>query len=252
MKSRNLFSFPPKFQGDNIIFDDGYNQKSFYISNNQALEEEKPKVDKLYYEYYKNLESNLSHKISHIKNKALARYVQSLISKTKILGIHDNDRFNCSNFYIHFTDLKNTTEWKNEFPSYGPLLELLSIEKIDHLPPPLQELYSIGVLHINFIPEIGFHHPKNIKKAKEVEFLGEYITSDTFRSRNFPINQLMSFYSQDGCWLMYDQNENVYCAGVECADFYKSSFKLDEVVSNIFSMAFNNIFTSIEAKAPKN
>lgn len=253
----NHDSFPACFEAPNPIFDDGSIGASVYISREEGLESPGKQADQIYVDFFGNIDAKLSRLADSLQIPGLVNWIRSLTGKTKLLEIHNNDFFNrneriFSNCYIQFSDSPNFKDWQARFPSYGMSLELLDRDLSD-LPAPLQEVYSLGVLWLYGIPCSGFfYHPDKIKKALEEEYLGDFISDEGYKGLNYPLDELKVFFTDSACWLMYDEAENVYCGGVECGDFYRSSKKLAEVVDNIFSqlMAGQERFP-IEGFAPK-
>ncbi|MGH1335155.1 MAG: hypothetical protein ACRBFS_03440 [Aureispira sp.] len=254
----NNNTFPSSFQAPNPIFDDGTIGNSIYITDIKGLEKEKDKIDPNYSSFFQNIDSSLINLSNSTQNKELAEWIKSLIAKKKLLEVHNNGFFNqekmqFSNLYIQYTDYKNYNDWQDHYPSYGINIELVN-NNLSNLPNSLKEVYNVGAIWIFGIPCSGyFYHPRDIKNALDEEYLKEFISDDLYKQLNYPLKELKVFYTDSGCWLMYDNEENVYCGGVECGDFYKSSKKLTEVISIIFTKLLNNDEKlNIESFAPKN
>jgi len=118
---------------------------------------------------------------------------------------------------------------------------------------PLQEVYKIGRLHLQGgISCSGhFYHPNNIKPVMDEEYLSNFLADGYYQKSKDVIDQLKVFYDDSATWLMYDSEENVYCGGFECGDFYKSSKKLDEVLDIIFTKLINEEDLYVETFAPR-
>lgn len=254
----NKDDFPPIFHAPNPIFDDSSIGASLYVARPDSLEAVRDQVPDNYYDFYKNIDARLADISRHARIKEVAAWIDSLASCLKLLEIHDNDFFNrdkpvFSKYYIQFTKHHRYSEWKDQSPSYGINLELVDTP-VGHLPEALQDVYKLGALWLFGVPCSGyFYHPRNIQKALDEEYLGEYISDEEFRDLNYPLDELMVFYADSGCWLMYDKAENVYCGGVECGDFYRSSKKLPEVIAIIFTELLHSDERrlSIECFAPR-
>ena len=94
----------------------------------------------------------------------------------------------------------------------------------------------MGAIWLFGIPCSGFFYPPRIiQKALDEEYLSDYIDDPVHWQKGYPMEELMVFYDNSGAYLMYDAQENVYCGGVECGDFYKSSLKLDAVIDRVFA-----------------
>lgn len=245
--------FPANFHHPNPIHDGQPN--SLYIFDISSVESNT--LPPNYYSFYNNIDSNLQSLIKNSSNKAFAKWLESLTHTTKLLEVHDNDFFNqrerqFSNHYLQFTDHHAYDDWQQQYPSYGYNIELVE-EDVSDLPASLQEVYALGMIWLFGVPNSGFfYHPRDIKNALDEPYLGEYISDEAFENLNYPLADLKVFYTDSACWLMYDSEENVYCGGVECGDFYKSSKKLDDVISTIFTqLLIEGDRLSIESFAPK-
>lgn len=219
---------------------------SMYISSSRHLPSPLSKTEEVYFNYFKNIDHHLLEYSQIVKNAALSNWVQSLSNTNKTLQIHDQTSFNKGTRY---------------FPSYVISINdqvdlelIIDKNQLKNVPPPLSEVYKLGRLWINggFSSSGYFYHPANIQPAlQEEEWLSDYISDKDYQSLGYPLEKLKAFYTDSGCWLMYNDEENVYCGGVECGDFYKSSKKLAEVISIIFTKLINQEHLVIEQFAPK-
>lgn len=222
---------------------------SIYIQDSSLLPNPINPEEEMYFNFFSNFDSVIENISHNTQNKELSYWIDSLKQSNKILSIHNQDFFIANSV---------KQERHRDFPEYlisinnNIDLELIDNDKLlEELPKPLQEVYKFGRLWINggFSASGYFYHPCQIKKAIVEEWLKECILDEHYKA--FPIEELMVFYTESGCWLMYDKNENVYCGGVECGGFYKSTKKLNEVISIIFSKLTNNEKLIIERFAPK-
>lgn len=252
MKNEYLGNFPVQFKGRNPIYD--RMPESIYIRDKNEMLKIAREIPQIYLDFFHQLDFNLSLIASQITNEELSSWIISLKEQTGLLEIHDNSKLKRNDFFIQFTKYNNLEEWSQSYPSYGITLELIDTANIpEYLPRSLAELYGFGRLYLQGgISCSGyFYHPDEIKLAVNEEWLCDYISDDYYMDLGYPIKDLMVFYTDSGCWLMYDQYEHVYCGGIECGDFYKSSKNLREVISIIFSKLSNNNELSIEGIAPK-
>jgi|GEM_PF-4009140 len=139
----------------------------------------------------------------------------------------------------------------NSYPGATLHLELLEAEKVPSgTPLALQEVYTLGKLWLFGFSASGyFMRPENLKLASEVEYLKDYL-EDYKASGSIVPDDLVAFYTDSGCWLMYDEEETVYCGGVECGDFWNSGLKIDTVINTVFQRMLDGERIFIESFAP--
>lgn len=130
-------------------------------------------------------------------------------------------------------------------------LELVPPETIpDTIPVALQELYTLGKVWLFGFSASGFFFgPENLEPASQVEYLNEYLKEYKELGKTVP-DDLIPFYTDSACWLMYDKEETVYCGGVECGNFWNSGLKIDTVVNTVFQRMLDKERLYIEAFAP--
>ena len=253
----NPHDFPPSFHAPNPFGGNEPDALSLYIHDPAALSDAGPGVPSQYRQFLTQADAQLSQLARNAHNQEFAAWLEAQRSATILLEVHANADFDqgsglFSDHYIQFSAIQDFEEWKQTFPSYGFAVELVD-EPLDHLPQPLQEVYRLGTLWLYGAGTSGyFYPPRHIKPALQEEYLGEFISDSLYFPLNYPMEELMVFYTDSGCWLMYDQDERVYCGGVECGDFYRSSQDLDHVIGNIFrTLRLGQDNRSIEAFAPR-
>lgn len=253
----NPSDFPPTFQAPNPIGGDELGEPSLYIHDPATLRDADVAVPPQYAQFLTHADTQLAQLARNAHNREFAAWLEAQRSATILLEVHTNAKFGLgrdlvSDHYIQFSAIKDYQDWKRSYPSYGVSVELLQ-EPLDHLPKPLQEVYGLGVLWLYGPPQSGFfYRPHAIKPALQEEYLSEFISDSLYFPLNYPMEELMVFYTDSGCWLMYDKAEHVYCGGVECGDFYRSSQDLEQVIGNIFhALRMGKGELSIEAFAPR-
>ena len=252
----NPSTFPPSFQAPNPIGGDELAPPSLYIHDPAALKDVDVSVPPQYARFLEQADTQLAQLAHNAHNQEFAAWLEAQRSATILLEVHENAAFDqgtglFSDHYIQFSGTKDYQEWKRSYPSYGVSVELIQ-EPLDQLPKPLQEVYRLGVLWLYGPPQSGyFYHPRHIKPALQEEYLGEYISDSLYIPLNYPMEDLMVFYTDSNCWLMYDKAGHVYCGGVECGDFYRSSQDLEQVIGNVFRALRMGEGLSIEGFAPR-
>lgn len=254
---KKAHNFPPLFQNMSPLAPDFAD--SVYISDIASIDKSPRPVPTLYKQVFQNLEQHLTKLVAKAKNKGFKKWLASLSEQYCLLELHNYSLIapeynNYSDCYLQFTKYGNYAAWQQLFPSYGLALELIPEEAIpDSIPQALREVYQLGKLYIQggFFCSGSFYHPKDIKMPLQEEYLADFFADGYYQEQGFDLDKLLVFYEDSGCWLMYDSEENVYCGGFECGDFYKSSKKLDEVIEIIFTKLLNEENLVIEYFAPK-
>lgn len=257
MNNQSSGGFPPIIRGMSPFHPDM--PETVYISDWEAANYSGRVVPRPYSEFIQEPDASLARAAKKVQNPALREWILSLEAQSTLLEIHDNSQIRIpgrvfGDFYIQFHSWENEEEWRQKFPSFGITLELLPDSSIpDSLPAPLRDLFQFGRIYLNgSISSSGFfYHPEEIKPVREEEWLWEFVSDTLYQSLGYPLEDLKAFYTDSGCWLMYDSDEQVYCGGVECGDFYRSSMNLEEVMENIFRLATEGKTGVIEAFAPK-
>ena len=203
---------------------------SIVIPQGQDLPEPISEKEAAYFNYFQTIDERLKNLARETRIEHFSEWIKRLNETPKTLVIHDIERFDpsddFSNYYINFNNQYDLELISDEF-----LIRTLN------LPKSLQEVLKLGKIWVEGVPlQRCFCHPKDVKPANKEEGLQYFIenSEDLISEKGIPIADLKTFYVDSGCWLMYDNNEIVYCGGYECGDFYKTSQNLEETINRIF------------------
>ncbi|MEM7037512.1 MAG: hypothetical protein AAF570_11065 [Bacteroidota bacterium] len=245
--------FPPYFEFAHPYGPEDLPHSGYITSPKGLSDPAAPEIAPAYADFFQHAPQRLQALAQSVENPEFAQWLDSLAQMDVLLETHGYDPLPPGPRHIlGFHDLPNFTEWQNNWPCYGISVILVdSADVPETVPAALREVYRLGAVWIWGWPGSGnFLNPDELLPVPQVEYIGDYMR-DCYPDSSLNFEEIIPFYSDSGCWLMYDKSETVYCGGVECGECWNSGLKLDTVIANIFRGLRTGARNNIESFAPK-